>query len=108
MRSIFYAETQPRDVALAAPFGASAAARVRAAIGACPEHASTPLLRMTELAREWGLRDVWVKDECARLGLRSFKALGGAYAVLCLSAEFASRERGAPVSIGDVVRGSEP
>ena len=107
MRSIFYAETRPRDGALAAPFGASAAARVRAAIGACPEHATTPLLRLTELAREWGLRDIWVKDERARLGLRSFKALGGAYAVLCLSAELASRERGAPVSIGDVVRGPE-
>jgi diaminopropionate ammonia-lyase len=108
MPSIFYADDRARAVAAAAPFGAAAATTVLAAIGACPEHAATPLRRLPEPARAWGLREVWVKDERARLGLRSFKALGGAYAVLCLSAELKSRERGAVTSIGEMLRGPRP
>ncbi len=106
MSSIFHAGPRSGDPALIAPFGAATAARVRAAIGACPEYATTPLRRMPAIARDWGLREVWAKDERARLGLRSFKALGGAYAVLCLSKELLSRQRGAPVAIEDVLRNS--
>lgn len=108
MPSIFYTDKHTPDVDVAAPFGAAAAARVRAAIGACPEHSTTALRRMTDLARSWGLREIWVKDERARLGLRSFKALGGAYAVLCLSAELKSRELGAATSIAEMLRGPRP
>ncbi len=108
MPSIFYADKRIPDVDVAAPFGAAAATRVRAAIGACPEYTTTPLRRLTELARAWGLREVWVKDERVRLGLRSFKALGGAYAVLCLSAELKSRELGAAISIAEMLRGARP
>ncbi len=108
MPSIFYTDERTPDVAAATPFGAAAATKVFAALGACPEHAATPLRRLTELARAWGLREVWVKDERARLGLRSFKALGGAYAVLCLSAELKSRERGVVISIGEMLRGASP
>ena len=106
MSSIFHAGPQSGDPALIAPFGAATAARVRAAISACPEYATTPLRRMHAIARDWGLRDVWAKDERARLGLRSFKALGGAFAVLCLSKELLSRQRGVPVAIEDVLRDS--
>jgi diaminopropionate ammonia-lyase len=48
----------------------------------CPLHVATPLRLMRQLAQELRVSRVLVKDETARLGLSSFKALGGAYAVL--------------------------
>lgn len=48
----------------------------------CPLHVATPLRVMKQLAQELQVSAVLVKDETARLGLSSFKALGGAYAVL--------------------------
>jgi diaminopropionate ammonia-lyase len=36
---------------------------------------------MPELAAESGVAGLWIKDESTRMGLGSFKALGGAYAV---------------------------
>jgi diaminopropionate ammonia-lyase len=66
------------------------------------------LRRLTELARAWGLREIWIKDERARLGLRSFKAVGGAYAVLRLSARAVAERRGVEVSVTDMLRGPKP
>ena len=42
----------------------------------------TPLHRLPGLARALGLDGLWLKDESGRFGLDSFKALGGAYAVI--------------------------
>lgn len=44
----------------------------------------TPLLSLTELASQLGLGGVFIKDEGLRLGLGSFKSLGGAYALMVL------------------------
>ena len=52
-------------------------APVRARLARCPVHATSPLLRGKVAGRP-----LWIKDERARMGLGSFKALGGAYAVL--------------------------
>ncbi len=58
--------------------------RARAEITAWPGYAPTPLRALRP--------GLWWKDESARFGLRSFKALGGAYAVLrCMQAELARR-----------------
>lgn len=46
-----------------------------------PGYAATPLYSLKNLAREIGVDKIWYKDESRRLGLKSFKALGGAYAV---------------------------
>jgi diaminopropionate ammonia-lyase len=46
-----------------------------------PGYAATPLVRLDGLARRLGLAALWYKDERGRFGLKSFKALGGAYAV---------------------------
>lgn len=51
----------------------------------CPVHAETALHSLTRQAQELGLGAVWVKDESTRMGLGSFKALGGAYAVFNLA-----------------------
>jgi diaminopropionate ammonia-lyase len=41
----------------------------------------TPLRRLPEIAAECGVAEILYKDESKRFGLKSFKALGGAYAV---------------------------
>lgn len=51
------------------------------------ESLPTPVVTLPILAKELGLGAVYVKDESRRLGLGSFKALGGAYAVARLYAE---------------------
>jgi diaminopropionate ammonia-lyase len=47
-----------------------------------PGYRPTPLLELEQLARDLGLARLWYKDEAHRFHLESFKALGGAYAVL--------------------------
>jgi diaminopropionate ammonia-lyase len=47
----------------------------------CPAHAPTPLRDVPELAARLGVARLWLKDERARMGLGSFKALGAAHAI---------------------------
>ena len=48
-------------------------------------YAPTPLHDLPEIAKRLGVARVVFKDESARFGLGSFKALGGAYAVAYLA-----------------------
>ena len=45
----------------------------------------TPLETLNKLSIELGLKNIFYKDESKRFNLKSFKALGGAYAVEKLS-----------------------
>ncbi len=47
-------------------------------------YSPTPLLELTNLSKALGLATIYYKDESRRFGLGSFKALGGAYAVLSI------------------------
>ena len=76
-------------------------AAARDAITGFEGYRPTPLHRLAGLARDLGIGALWLKDESGRFGLGSFKALGGAYAVVHLL-----RERlGGDVSIADVAAG---
>ena len=44
-------------------------------------YTSTPLIELNKLSRELNLNKIFYKDESKRFDLKSFKALGGAYAV---------------------------
>ena len=46
-----------------------------------PGYRMSPLKGLSNLAAKLGLGGIWVKDESARLDLRSFKVLGGSYAI---------------------------
>ncbi|MGI9489543.1 MAG: diaminopropionate ammonia-lyase [Geminicoccaceae bacterium] len=46
-----------------------------------PGYHPTPLLELDGLAKSMGIARLWYKNEAERFGLKSFKALGGAYAV---------------------------
>jgi len=52
-----------------------------------PEYLETPLLNLKELSKEFGVKNIFVKDESYRFGLNSFKALGGSYAIAKLISE---------------------
>jgi len=41
----------------------------------------TPLISLNKLSKELNLNNIYYKDESKRFDLKSFKALGGAYAV---------------------------
>ena len=66
------------------------------------KHAVTPLHSLPALASELDLKSIHVKDEGFRLGLGSFKALGGSYAVAQLVLEQASRQLGRSIDIADL------
>jgi diaminopropionate ammonia-lyase len=57
------------------------------AIAKWPGYAPTPLLGLASIAKEAGVGEILYKDEGGRFGLKSFKALGGAYAVERLARE---------------------
>jgi diaminopropionate ammonia-lyase len=85
----------PTDAATLGEAGADEVERFLAFRGNVP----TPLHALPALARELGIGALHVKDEGFRLGLGSFKALGGAYAVVRLVLEEATRRLGRPVDL---------
>jgi diaminopropionate ammonia-lyase len=87
----FVIEHRPNLKARAdAPYGArqhamlnrAAFDRAKREISSWPGYAATPLAMLPGLARRSGIAALGYKDESGRFGLGSFKALGGAYAVL--------------------------
>jgi diaminopropionate ammonia-lyase len=92
---------RPLDPADTAALGAVAAAEVERFLAHRQGHAETPLVALPGLARRLGVAALHLKDEGHRLGLGSFKALGGAYAVIRLAVEAASRKLGLPVDLAD-------
>jgi diaminopropionate ammonia-lyase len=57
-----------------------------------PGYRPTPLHHLSQLATRLGLQSVAYKDESQRFALKSFKALGGAYAVFRLIQKAIARE----------------
>ena len=89
----------PDDIA---HFDAAAARHTEELLRLCPVHAPTRLHELSALASQLGVGRIFVKDESTRLRLGSFKALGGAYAVLRLFLEEAARQLGRPVEPGQL------
>ncbi|MDS1136141.1 diaminopropionate ammonia-lyase [Nitratireductor indicus] len=65
-------------------------------------HAETPLRALPSLAGQLGVGSIHIKDEGLRLGLGSFKALGGSYAVIRLALEEASQQLGRSVDVAEL------
>ena len=82
----------------AAYLDAAAAQRVQSLLERCPAAHPTALRALPGLARRHGVGQLFVKDESTRLNLGSFKALGGAYAVLQVLLDEASRRLQRPVA----------
>lgn len=72
-------------------------------LAACPAYQPTPLnsIEISSAKAPWST--LLLKDETSRMGLGSFKALGGAYAVIVLTAKEIERQTGqqiAPSELG--------
>jgi diaminopropionate ammonia-lyase len=65
-------------------------------------YSPSPLHNLDGLAKVIGVRSIFYKDEGARFGLGSFKALGGAYAVLHLLAQEIKKRTGEDVDLSDL------
>jgi diaminopropionate ammonia-lyase len=74
-------------------------------ISSWPEYQPTPLISLQGLANFASVQKLWYKDEGARFGLGSFKALGGAYAVLRLLQRRLESLLGRKVSAGELRSG---
>lgn len=90
----------PRDAETLSVRGAADVARV---LALRDNNAATPLLALPGLARELGIASLHLKDEGQRLGLGSFKALGGAYALMRLVQEEASRALDRTVGLDELM-----
>lgn len=86
---------------LASLFDASVAQTVRNLLSQCPVHRPTPLVSLPDVAHRARVARVEVKDERARMGLASFKALGGAYAVLMTAARLEAQ--GSRIGVAEMI-----
>ena len=93
---------KPLDPIDAETLSIAAATEVERHLSYRENHVETPLHALPAMAAELGVSAIHVKDEGHRLGLGSFKALGGAYAVFRLVLEEASRKLGRPVDIAEL------
>ena len=82
-------------------------ARAKAEIMTWPGYAPTPLVGLDAIAKATGVARLHYKDEASRFGLASFKALGGAYAVMrVLQAELAKRDVAREATSADLIAGT--
>ncbi|AZM51376.1 diaminopropionate ammonia-lyase [Streptomyces sp. WAC 01529] len=72
----WYARPVAREWTCAPP-----TAKARSFHTALPDYAPTALRELPDLAAEFGVERIFVKDESARLGLPAFKALGASWAI---------------------------
>ncbi|WP_212789091.1 pyridoxal-phosphate dependent enzyme [Francisella halioticida] len=70
-----------------------------------PKYDKTKLFNLDNLAQEVGVKKIWYKDESTRFGLGSFKALGGAYAVVKQIINYLEKEEAVEVSMKDLLSG---
>jgi diaminopropionate ammonia-lyase len=92
----------PLDAVDVETLGPAATDRVARVLAQRTNDGPTPLHALPALAHELGLGAIHVKDEGGRLGLGSFKALGGAYAVIVLVLEEAARRLGRAVDVAEL------
>jgi diaminopropionate ammonia-lyase len=68
-----------------------------------PGYSATPLYSLDKLAGDIGVARIWYKDESQRFHLKSFKALGGAYAVARQLQLQVAKATGAEPSVQDLL-----
>ena len=92
--------------ALDVTLGPERFAAARGEIASWLDYEPTRLYHLAALAGELGFADIAYKDEATRFGLGSFKALGGAYAVLrCLERALRGAGVREPVTAADLTSG---
>ena len=78
---IHYAANSHRHPVDTSAYSWGATENVRRVHRLIPGHGETALQALPDLARQLGVRAVFLKDESTRFGLKAFKGLGGIYAM---------------------------
>src|ERR1700738_3849029 len=99
---------KPLAEADAEMLGQFAPGEVERFLSCWPHHRPTPLLGLPSLASRVGVHSIHMKDESHRLGLGSFKALGGGRAVVRLLLEEAERSIGPQDNVGELLEPDLP
>ena len=86
-------------------FSLAATAEAVDEISAWAGYSPTPLVELKTIAPQCDVAAIYYKDESGRFGLGSFKALGGAYAVLRLLQQHIAEQSGAHASARDLAAG---
>jgi diaminopropionate ammonia-lyase len=68
--------------------------KARAFFTSFPQYGITPLAKLDAMARFLRVKEIYVKDESFRFGLKAFKVLGGAYSI----AKYIAKQTGRDVS----------
>ncbi|MGE5841258.1 MAG: diaminopropionate ammonia-lyase [Deltaproteobacteria bacterium] len=76
-----YVLRAPKGGPLPAGFSVEVARRVERFHRQLPGYRPTDLLRWSRLARDWSIKEIFIKDESTRFNLKAFKVLGSSYAV---------------------------
>jgi len=97
---------QPYGAARSRVLSAEGFAAAKREISSWPGYAPTPLRALPELAGKLRLAALWYKDERGRFGLKSFKALGGAYAVANVVKRRIAGAGGALPASGELLAGA--
>jgi len=95
----------PYPAAIASLFPLEEMQAAQSEISQWSEYQPTSLLSLNKIADAAGVGQVLYKDESTRLGLGSFKALGGAYAVLHYLSRHLSAESGNPIKMAQIRQG---
>ena len=98
--------TGPLREILSNALGADGRKEASSLLSLCPAHLPTPLYSLPSLAAAHHVGAIHIKDEGQRLELKSFKALGGAYAVMRLVLAEAATRLGRPIQPDELT--SEP
>lgn len=96
---------QPAAVSEASPFGAADSRAALTRVSTWPDYAPTPLHSLPAAAARARVADLYCKDEGARLGLQSFKALGAVYAAVRVVTSLLEERSGEAVKDEDLLRG---
>ncbi|WP_245475408.1 diaminopropionate ammonia-lyase [Mesorhizobium sp. M1A.T.Ca.IN.004.03.1.1] len=84
-------------------FGLESPNVVRPYLALWQNHSPTPLYSLPEVARATNTANVMLKDEGRRLGMGSFKALGGAYAVMSIFRTMLESRLGREITIPELL-----
>ena len=96
----------PYDAEMQEILSLAAFAEAEAEISSWPGYEPTPCVPLSGLAREIGVGAIHIKEEGRRFGLRAFKALGGAYAVLKLLKGEIQRRKGVAATGAELRQGA--
>lgn len=81
MEVLFKDQSEKSELSDCTTFGLDQAKKAITFHRSFPEYQPTPLVELKELSKQFGVDQIFVKDESCRFSLNAFKVLGGSYCI---------------------------